>query len=145
MKTNPTEREIALIEEFLTNLDDKIEVKVHELSIKEFKYKSHVKKYEAKISELEFFYTELAAFNKMLKDLSVTSERFELLREEASTLKYKAYTLSTNMTSDFSRCELSLALDVAILKAIHETMVRFAKDWRDILGKAKPKSKEPVS
>jgi hypothetical protein len=81
----------------------------------------------------------------MLKDLPVTSERFGLLREEASALEYKAYALSTNMASDFSRCELSLALDVAILKAIHETMVRFAKDWRDILGKAKPESKEPVS
>ena len=145
MKTNPTEREISLIEEFLTNLDDKIEVKLHELSIKEFKYKSHVKKYEDKILELEFFYSELTAFNKLLKDLSVTSERFGLLREEASTLEYKAYALSINMASDFSRCELGLALDVAILKAIHETMVRFAKDWRGILAKAKSKSKEPNS
>jgi len=144
MKTNPTEREIALIEEFLTNLDDKIQVKVHELSIKEFKYKSHVKKYEAKISELEFFYTELAGFNKLLKDLPATSEKFEAIREQASVLEYKAYVLSSNMVSDFSRCELSLAMDLAILKAIHETMVRFAKDWRDILAKANPENKEPI-
>lgn len=145
MKTNPTGREIALIEEFLTNLDEELEGNIHELNLKEFKYKSQIKKYEEKVDNLRSLISELAGLTAALKTLTKKTDKFAAMEDLVAKQKYKKDVFSTRLESDFYRCELSLPLDLAILKAIHETMVRFAKDWRDILAKANPESKEPIT
>ena len=135
---------MELIEQFLKKLDEEIEANTHEIFLKEYKHKSQVQTYEERVDKLHFLLAELEGLTKSLKTLPKNSNQFAIMVDSIERQKYKKELLIPRIEYDFYRCEFSTPLNLAILKAIHETMVRFAKEWRDILTKAKPESKEPV-